>query len=77
MQARFAGKDDVEDIGRICISGHRVTYAEILPTEEIDAVIAEYYTHDRWATGRRITPGRTTVRSSSAVRFSRTPACGL
>lgn len=44
---RRAEPADAEGIARVCAEGWRDTYQDIYATEQIEAVIAEYYTPDR------------------------------
>jgi len=47
--ARFATRDDVEEICRVCSEGWRATYLGWKPEEYIEGVIAEFYVPDRVA----------------------------
>ena len=46
---RRAEPDDAEEIARVCAEGWRDTYLGIYTPEQIESVIAEYYTPERIA----------------------------
>jgi hypothetical protein len=47
MIIRRAVPDDASGIARVCAEGWRNTYHDIYATEEIEEVIADYYTPER------------------------------
>ncbi len=46
---RRAEPDDAEAIARVCAEGWRDTYADLYTAEQIESVIADYYTPERVA----------------------------
>ena len=47
MRPHRALLEDVDDICRICSEGWRETYRDLLPHEEIERAVAEFYSPDR------------------------------